>query len=171
MNTTLTLPGMETLVQPFTFPATPHEFKVMSLRECPTPETMQMVDCPAKAADYWRMHVATHPHFDSERECFVVLFLNTRSRVKGHQLVSIGILDQVLVHPREVFRAAIMTASHSIIVMHNHPGGESTPSDADLRLTRDLMRAGLLLKIELRDHVIVGNGNHTSLRELGHFHT
>ena len=170
MDTTLPLPGMEALVEPFKFPPTPHEFKVMSLRECPTPEALQMCDTPDKAATYWQMHIATHPHYNPECECLAVLFLNTRGKVKGHQLVSIGILSQVLVHPREVFRTAIMTAAHSVIVMHNHPGGDSSPSEADIRMTRDLMRAGQLLKIELLDHVIVGTGNHTSLRTLGHFH-
>ena len=161
---------MEALVQPCTFPPTPHEFKVMALRECPTPEALQMCDTPDKAAAYWQMHIATHPHYNPDCECFAVLFLNTRGKVKGHQLVSIGILNQVLVHAREVFRTAIVTAAHSIIVMHNHPGGDSSPSEADLRTTRDLIRAGQLLKIEVRDHVIVGTGNRTSLRELGHFH-
>ena len=170
METTLPLPGMEALVQPFKFPPTPQEFKVMALRECPTPESMQTCDTPAKAAAYWQMHIATHPHYNPDCECLVVLFMNTRRKVKGHQLVSIGILNQVLVHPREVFRTAIVTAAHSILVMHNHPGGESTPSDADLRMTRDLIRAGQLLKIELLDHIIVAPGNHTSLREHGHFH-
>ena len=110
---------MESFVEPFTFPPTPHEFKVMALRECPTPESLQMCDTPQKAADYWQMHIATHPHYNTDCECFAVLFLNTRSKVKGHQLVSIGILDQVLVHAREVFRTAIVTAAHSVIVLHN----------------------------------------------------
>lgn len=158
------------LVRPFRFPATPHEFKVMPLRECPTPDALQLCDTPDKAADYWRLHVATHPHFNPECECFVVLLLNARRKVKGHHLVSIGTQDQVLVHAREVFRLAIMAAAHAVIVMHNHPSGESAPSDADIRVTRDLIRAGQLLKLEVLDHVIVGNGNHSSLRSLGYFY-
>jgi len=97
-----------------------------------------------------------------------VLLLNTRKRVKGHQLVSIGTMDTILVHPREVYRLAIMTAASAVIVMHNHPSGESTPSEADIKVTRDLIRAGQLLKLELLDHVIIGNGNRSSLRELGY---
>jgi DNA repair protein RadC len=99
-----------------------------------------------------------------------VLFLNTRKRVKGHQLVTIGTMDTLLVHPREVFRLAIMTAASALIVMHNHPSGESTPSEADIKVTRDLIRAGQLLKLELLDHVIVGHGNFSSLRNLGYFY-
>jgi DNA repair protein RadC len=158
------------LIKPFKFPATPHEFKVTALRECPTPDALQQCDTPDKAADYWRMHIATHPYFNPDCECLAVLLLNTRRRVKGHHIVSIGTMDTILVHPREVFRVAIITAAHAVIVMHNHPSGESTPSDADVKVTRDLIRAGQLLKLEVLDHVIVGNGNHSSLRELGYFH-
>ena len=97
-----------------------------------------------------------------------VLMLNTRKRVKGHQLLTIGTMDTILVHPREVFRCAIIASAASIVVIHNHPSGESTPSEADIKVTRDLVRAGQLLKIELIDHVVVGNQNHSSLRELGY---
>jgi DNA repair protein RadC len=99
-----------------------------------------------------------------------VLLLNTRRKVKGHQIISIGTMDTILVHPREVFRVAIMTAASALIVLHNHPSGESTPSDADIKVTRDLIRAGQLLKMEVIDHVIIGNGNRSSLRELGYFY-
>jgi DNA repair protein RadC len=170
MNHTAILPGFDELIKPFKFPATPHEFKVTALRECPTPDALQQCDTPDKAADYWRMHIATNPYFNPECECLAVLLLNTRRRIKGHHLVSTGTLDTILVHPREVFRLAIVTAAHAVIVMHNHPSGESTPSDADVKVTRDLIRAGQLLKLEVLDHVIVGNGNHSSLRELGYFH-
>ena len=76
----------------------------------------------------------------------------------------------ILVHPREIFRVAIMTAASAVVVMHNHPSGESTPSEADIKVTRDLIRAGQLLKMEVIDHVVMGNGNHSSLRELGYFY-
>jgi hypothetical protein len=169
-NTTPLFPGMASLVQPFKFPASPYEYKVTPLRECPTPEFLQQCETPERAADYWKLHIATHPHFNSECECLAVLLLNTRRKVKGHQIVSIGTQDTILVHPREVFRVAIVTAANALIVMHNHPSGESTPSDADIKVTRDLIRAGQLLKMELLDHVIVGNGNFSSLKSLGHFY-
>jgi DNA repair protein RadC len=170
MNTnTPTLPGFDNIVKPFTFPAQPYEYKVTALRECPTPESLQMCDTPDKAAEYWQRHIATHPHFNPECECLAVLILNTRRRAKGHYLVSIGTMDSLLVHPREVFRLAVITSASAIVVMHNHPSGESTPSDADIKVTRDLLRAGQLLKIELLDHVIIGKPNQSSLRELGYF--
>jgi hypothetical protein len=98
-----------------------------------------------------------HPYFNPECECFVVLMLNTRRRVKGHYLVSIGTMDALLVHPREVFRLAIMTSAAALVLAHNHPSGDSTPSEADIRVTHDLIRAGQLLKIEVLDHVVIGN--------------
>ena len=169
MQNEMIFPGLDAIVKPFKFPASPYEYKVTPLRECPTPENLQLCETPDKAADYWRLHIASHPHFNPDCECLAVLLLNTRRKVKGHHLVSIGTMDTILVHPREVFRVAIVTAANSIIVMHNHPSGESTPSEADIKVTRDLIRAGQLLKIELLDHVIIGKPNRTSLRELGFF--
>jgi DNA repair protein RadC len=148
----------------------PKEFKVTALRECPLPGEMQVCDTPEKAAEYWRLHIATSPHFNPDCECFVVLLLNTRRRVKGHQLVTIGTMDTLLVHPREVFRTAIVSAAAAVLLMHNHPSGEPTPSEADIKVTRDLIRAGQLLKIEVMDHVIMGNANFCSLRTLGYFY-
>ncbi len=86
----------------------PREYKVIALRECPTPEAMQFCDTPAKAAEYWNLHIKTSMHFNPECECFAVVLLNTRKRIKGHHLVSIGTIDTILVHPREVFRTAIV---------------------------------------------------------------
>lgn len=162
------LPGFQ-IVKPFTFPAQPYEYKVTALRECPTPESLKLCDTPQKVADYWRLHVPAHPYFSAECECFVVLMLNTRRRVKGHYLVSVGTQDTILVHPREVFRLAIMTAAAAIVLTHNHPSADATPSEADVKVTRDLIRAGQLLKIEVLDHVVMGNPDHVSLRELGYF--
>lgn len=165
------LPDVGNLVKPFQFSECPHEYKVTSLRECPTPDAMQTCDTPDKAAEYWRMHIATGPYYNPECECLAVLFLNTRNRVKGHQLVSMGIQNTILVHPREVFRLAVMVAAHAIVLLHNHPSGESNPSEGDIRITRELIRAGQLLRIEVLDHVILGNGNSSSLRALGYFYS
>ena len=143
----------------------PQEFKVMSLRDCPVPSEMLICETPQQVADYWRLHIATTPYFNPECECMAVLMLNTRKRVKGHQLLTVGTMDTLLVHAREVFRGAIIAAAASIAVIHNHPSGDPTPSEADVKVTRDLIRAGQLLKLELVDHVVIGNGKHSSLRE------
>jgi DNA repair protein RadC len=113
--------------------------------------------------------VGQHPYFNPECECLVVMILNTRRRIKGHYLVSVGTMDTILCHPREVFRLAIMASASAIVIAHNHPSGESTPSEADIKITRDLIRAGQLLKIEVLDHIVMGYPNHTSLRQLGYF--
>jgi DNA repair protein RadC len=69
-----------------------------------------------------------------------------------------------------VFRAAVIAGAAAVVLMHNHPSGEAQPSEADIKVTRDLIRAGQLLKIEVLDHVIVGNPNNCSLRQLGFFY-
>ena len=125
---TSALLGQTALVKPFTFPGKPYEYKVTALRECPTSDSLHMCDTPDRVADYWRLNVPANPYFNPECECFVVLLLNTRRRVKGHHLVSIGTLDTILVHPREVFRLAIMTAAAAIVLTHNHPSGDPLQS-------------------------------------------
>ncbi len=150
-------------------PPAAKEYKVVALRECPLPESLRICETPDNAADYWRLHVATNPYYNPECECLAVLMLNTRRRVKGHQLVTIGTMDTLLVHPREVFRGAVIASAAAVILMHNHPSGDPKPSDADIKITRDLIRAGQLMKIEVLDHVIIGIGSHCSLRERGAF--
>ena len=150
-------------------PKPPQEFKVIALRDCPMPEHQKHCESAKDAVAYWNTHVATSPQFNPACECCVVLLLNTRRRILGHHLVTIGILDAVLLHAREAFRAAIVSASHAVLLIHNHPSGDPLPSEADIRLTRELIRASDLVKIQILDHVIVGHGKFTSLRELGIF--
>ena len=85
-------------------------------------------------------------------------------------LASIGTLDTLLVSPTSVFRLAIVTSAAAIVVAHNHPSGDPTPSEADIKVTRDLIRAGQLLKIEVLDHVVIGRPNFSSLRANGYFY-
>lgn len=108
-------------------------------------------------------------------EHFQVVLLNTRRRLLSIEKISQGTLDTILVHPREVFKPAISANAAAIILVHNHPSGDPTPSEADIKVTRDLIRAGQLLKIDVLDHVILGrstverNKDYSSLRELGYF--
>jgi DNA repair protein RadC len=91
-------------------------------------------------------------------------------------MLSQGTLDTILVHPREVFAPAIVKRASAIVLAHNHPSGDPTPSEADIKVTRDLIRAGQLLKIEVLDHIILGRRTDerprdwVSLRELGYFY-
>ncbi|QHW35467.1 DNA repair protein RadC (plasmid) [Paenibacillus rhizovicinus] len=104
-----------------------------------------------------------------EKEHFVCLFLDTKNHVIAKETISIGTLDAALVHPREVFRAAIRHGSSTIVAVHNHPSGIPTPSQEDIHLTKRLCEAGELVGIGLSDHIIIGDRVHSSLRELGHF--
>jgi DNA repair protein RadC len=108
-------------------------------------------------------------------ETFQVLLLNTRRRLIRVAEISDGTLDTLLVHPREVFEKAISANAAALVLVHNHPSGAPTPSEADIKVTRDLIRAGQLLKIEVLDHVILGRStqerpqDYVSLRALGYF--
>lgn len=155
-------------------PINPKEYKAVALRECLPLPSQTLCDTPEAAVSYWALNIACagNVHFNPSVETLIVLCLNARRRILGHHVVSTGTLDTILVHPREVFRVAIMVAAAAIICMHNHPSGDPTPSEADVKVTRDLIRAGQLLKIECLDHVIVGTDQpkcYRSLRELGYF--
>jgi DNA repair protein RadC len=149
------------------------EFRVLTLRE--TGPDAPNCDTPELAADYWRTKIATDLRFNQDVETLVGLVLSVRHKVVGHYIVATGTLDTLLVHPREVFRPAIVANAAAIIVMHCHPSGDPSPSEADIKVTRDLIRAGQLLKIEVLDHVVMGTvadgrtKDYCSFRELGYF--
>lgn len=110
-------------------------------------------------------------------ETLQVLLLNTRRRLIRVEEISDGTIDTLLVHPREVFKKAIAANAAAVVLVHNHPSGDPTPSEADIKVTRDLIRAGQLLKIDVLDHVIIGRAtperpkDYVSLRELGYFYS
>jgi DNA repair protein RadC len=130
-----------------------------------------MLDCPELIADLLREQNRAY-----EVENFQVVLLNTRRRLIRVENISQGTLDTILVHPREVFKPAIAANAAAVVLAHNHPSGDPTPSEADIKVTRDLIRAGQLLKIEVLDHVIIGRvtserpKDYVSLRELGYFY-
>ncbi|HEY5548899.1 MAG TPA: DNA repair protein RadC [Coriobacteriia bacterium] len=103
-----------------------------------------------------------------DREHFWALVLSTKNRLLRMVEVSVGSLNASIVHPRELFKEAVRISAASVVVVHNHPSGDPTPSGADLQLTRRLVRAGEVLGIEVLDHVVIGDGGaHVSLREMG----
>lgn len=102
-----------------------------------------------------------------DREVFLCLALSTKNNLLRVIEVSIGSLNSSIVHPRELFREAVMVSAASVVVCHQHPSNDSTPSAADIQLTRRLARAGEVLGIELLDHVVIGGDSHSSLREMG----
>lgn len=129
-----------------------------------------LLDTPERVADLLREDNRLYTV-----ENFQVILLNTRRRLLGVLNLSQGTLDTLLVHPRQVFRAAIAANAAALVLAHNHPSGDPTPSEQDIKVTRDLIRAGQLLKIEVLDHVILGRRtperprDFVSLRELGFF--
>lgn len=135
-------------------------------------EEAPLLDNPGSIADLLREEARMY-----EVERFQVLLLNSRRKLIRREHVSHGTLDTILVHPREVFKSAIAANAGAIVLVHNHPSGDPTPSEADIKVTRDLIRAGQLLKIEVLDHVILGRRtterpkDYVSLRELGYFYS
>ena len=146
----------------------PSEFRLVPLRDARS--TADTYDTPDRIWEYVQANIEGSPQADPTHEQFVVIMMNARRRITGHIFLSTGTQDTLLVHPADVFRAAIVAGAHVIVCVHNHPSGDPSPSEEDIRQTRQLAKAGKLLKVELLDHVIVGSGTnqHTSLREQGY---
>lgn len=102
---------------------------------------------------------------DLDREHFCILLLNSRNRVVGKEIVSMGSLDASIVHPREIFRNSIKKSAASIVLVHNHPSGDPTPSDDDMEVTKRLVEAGRILGIHVVDHVVIARASFVSMRE------
>jgi len=101
------------------------------------------------------------------QETFQTLSLDSKNNLLDRYVASIGLVDASLVHAREVFRRAIEVGASAVILVHNHPSGDSSASAEDVRITKVLVDAGKILDIKILDHVILGKGSRTSLRETG----
>ncbi len=101
----------------------------------------------------------------ADREVFLTVNLSTANTINSIHVVSIGSLDRALIHPREVFKAAILSNASSIALAHNHPSGELNPSQEDIAVTKQLVQAGELLGIKVLDHVIIAGDRHLSFLE------
>ena len=115
-------------------------------------------------------HFAMPRYRFEQKEHFAVMLLNTKNHILGMPEVSVGSLSASVVHPREVFRAAIDYAAASMILLHNHPSGDPTPSREDIAVTERLVKAGKIMDIPVLDHVVLGNERFTSLKEKGLIH-
>lgn len=149
-----------------------YEVKVSRVRE--TKETF-MANTPQCAVDYWKNVISKSDWYDPEREMAVVLILNTRYRIMSHALVSIGTMNESIVHPRDVFRAAIALGAYGVILMHNHPSGDVSVSGADINVTNKMKDAAKILSIQFLDHIVVGTAmdeqvKHFSFKEAGYLH-
>jgi RadC-like JAB domain len=148
------------------------EFKIVRLRECPVDSPY--IENAHEAVEFWRKQIVSASWFKDDKECLVVFLLNTRGYLLGFELVSQGTKDTILVQILDIFRLATIHGAARIIIAHNHPSGDPSPSDADIKVTRDLIRAAAIMKIELIDHVVIGDArrekSYASLRELGYFY-
>ena len=134
-------------------------------------EAAPVLDTPDSVADFLREECRPY-----EVEHFYAILVNTRRRLIRKVHLTTGTLDAAIVHPRDVFRYAVAANASAVILVHNHPSGDPTPSKADITVTRDLVRAGQLLKIEVLDHVILGQRttdrarDYFSLKEHGYIY-
>ncbi len=102
-----------------------------------------------------------------KKEHFEILLLNTKNRVISREIISMGSLNASIVHPREIFNAPLRKSAAALILVHNHPSGDPSPSQEDLEITRRLAEAGNILGIAVRDHIIIGDGCYFSFKEKG----
>lgn len=104
---------------------------------------------------------------DNKKEHFIIFYLDARNQKIKMEIISVGILTANIVHPREVFEPAVINLAAQIIIAHNHPSGDITPSEADIEITKKLIDAGTILGIEIIDHIIVAKNNFFSFKENG----
>lgn len=117
-------------------------------------------DIAALARDVLEMH-------EMAEENFIIICLNTKNKISGVHTISVGSLNASIVHPREVFKAAMLNNASAILLMHNHPSGDPEPSREDIETTHRLVNAGNILGIKVLDHVIIGDNRYVSLKEQG----
>lgn len=142
-----------------------YNYKIMREKTEVYYDGRKSLDNPEAVAEVLREYY--EDNFEMEKEHFVIAMLNTKNKIIGVNLVSIGTLNQALVHPREVFRPAVMAAANAIILCHNHPSGNTDPSREDMLITDRLLEAGKYLGIEVLDHIILGEDDYLSFRRVG----
>lgn len=131
----------------------------VNLRYFPTRTERFRINDPEDAAKFVRSILT-----DNVREHFVVLFLDTKHVVTSYSITGIGTADACLVHPREVFQRALLVGSSAIVIAHNHPSGDLTPSNEDWSMTKALADAGKIIGIRILDHIIVSDDSHMSMQ-------
>ena len=131
-------------------------WRISAVCEAPIEPKLREVERQDQVLAVWNEHVVRHPAYSPDQECFVVFCLNRRNRLLGWQLITLGTATACLVHPREVFRAAIVANACTVLCAHSHPSGDPAPSSADLQITRQLVAASKAVDIGLLDHVVIG---------------
>lgn len=125
---------------------------------------MNVIDHPQVLFDWLRLEIG-----DKQQEHFIVVYLNTQHQIIGVKTLFVGTLDRSIIHPREIFKEAMAVSSSKIMIVHNHPSGTLTPSNADIQVTKNLKEIGELMGIPLLDHLIVSASGYVSLRQMNMF--
>ena len=129
-------------------------------------------DTPERLAEFWKTIIAEQPDHEADKESLVVVLLNARFRPFAWNRISLGTVDSCVAHPRDIIRPVIVGGAYGFALAHNHPSGDPTPSDADLRITRRMVEVSGLIQIRFLDHLIVGEPSpgrqgYYSFREAG----
>lgn len=118
---------------------------------------MTKIACAQNVFDFFKEQLK-----DEKQENFIVLLLDTKNKIIKQELVTRGVLDAAIVHPREIFKPAIRNSAHKIILVHNHPSGDPSPSPEDLEVTEKIIKSGEELDIKVLDHIIIGRETYWS---------
>lgn len=135
--------------------------EMMSRMQREKQKQLKIITTPKNVIEYFRFLE------DKDKEEFWVMMLNTKNGIISSKCVSIGTLNMALAQPREIFNVAVRYMASSIIVAHNHPSGDCTPSIEDIAVTKNIIEAGKLLQIECLDHIIIGRQHSISLKQEG----
>lgn len=140
---------------------TTYELKIVKVPAVHEPDSNEKITRPEDIANW------ANPVRNSMQEHFLCLSLNNAGEILNNRVITIGLLNYSLIHPREVFRGAITDNASSVILIHNHPSGSLEPSSQDIEITKQLKLAGDIIGIQVMDHVIVTRNSHLSMRERG----
>lgn len=139
------------------------KIKLCVVRENSNDEKLKVCD-PISIAN---LKLIREELLNSDREKFICLHLDTKHQIISYEVVSVGSLSAAIVHPRELFKGAILSNASSVILCHNHPSGVPEPSREDIELTRRLRDGGVLLGVQVLDHLVFGDNSHISFKERG----
>jgi len=139
-------------------------YTLKMVKEASTLYEVPIIKSPAEVYQAAKQLLALH---EKPQEHFCILCLNTKNKIVGVHTISIGSLNSSIVHPREVFKAALLNNANAIICLHNHPSGDPEPSREDIEITKRLVQAGEIIGIEVLDHVIIGEQGYISMKGKG----
>lgn len=166
-------------MQPTTLPrkkslpaAKPTALRFIVRDELPQYGESPLLDMPERIYSFFKDVIETEENFEPNKEHVIAVSLNSRLRVIGYNIVSVGTVNQATAHPREILRPVLISGAYGFVLLHNHPGGDASPSRADEQVTRRIFEAAGIMQVALLDHVICGvpspgRSGYYSFREAG----